>query len=274
MPTTTQQQYFENPDLHGNYQFIPYTDILNTLELLTEDDSSHLKNINRSQLILHSKRAIKEFARQVPTNILAIEVEIGQDLYFPLPQDFVNWRRISVVEYNEGAFYLRPLDVNEAINTATGYLQDNNLELLFDANGEILTADSANAYNHPYKKYQFIQNGSNDMQQVSVYGEFKVDRDRGRILFSSEMADKIVVIEYVSDGLQAEVMDKDILVHKYLEQAVIDFTYYHCVRFRRSDSVPANEKERARREMQSSLHKAKLALMNFDFKAVRRAVRT
>jgi len=80
MPTTTQQQYFENPDLHGNYQFIPYTDILNTLELLTEDDASHLKNINRSQLILHSKRAIKEFARQVPTNNLAIEVEIGETL--------------------------------------------------------------------------------------------------------------------------------------------------------------------------------------------------
>jgi hypothetical protein len=48
-------------------------------------------------------------------------------------------------------------------------------------------------------------------------------------MFSSDLADKNVVIEYVSDGLQNELWEQSITVHKYLRKALEDHIYYECI---------------------------------------------
>src|SRR5690606_15052824 len=105
---------------------------------------------------------------------------------------------------------------------------------------------------------------------LSQWGEFTIDQRRGKILFSSDLSDTEVVIEYVSDGVQAD--ESEITVHKYLKQTIENWVYYACIERKRN--VPANEKQRALMRYKTTLHQAKVALSDFDMLRISRAMRT
>lgn len=193
-----------------------------------------------------------------------------------LPQDYVNYVRISVVvtDKNTGSLRLYPLDVNRNINIATGYLQDDAGELLFDDAGQILTADSSNGYARPYKRYAFSSEyqPTLDTSKLSKFGEFVIDEKRGTILFSSDLSEQEVVIEYVSDGLQAELSEDEITIHKYLRDTVENWIYFSCIERKRN--IPANEKQRALLRYKTTLHQAKLARADFNLLQISRVLRS
>ena len=107
-------------------------------------------------------------------------------------------------------------NINKGINIATGYLQDNDAEILFDNDGDIITADGKNTYAKPYTKYEFIDTYRGGQQELdtsnlSRSGEFVIDEQKGVISFSSNIMEKEVVFEYISDGLQmAELKEEEI----------------------------------------------------------------
>ncbi|MCP1996652.1 hypothetical protein [Flavobacterium sp. HSC-61S13] len=264
---TTPHQYYNDESQHGNYQYISLKDIIDNMLLGAMDDDSYLRNIKRFRLFHYALQAIKEVNKSAANDVLAFEITVPDNLVVIVPQDYVNYVRVSVVVFNtsNGGFYLQPLDINESISTAVGYLQDHKGEILFDEKGGILTADSLNGYAKPYKKYSIpsgCSGSSVDTAKLSKYGHFKVDERAGKFLFSSDLMDKEVVIEYVSDGLQAGLREEEITVHKYLQKSIEDFIYHACIE--RNRNVPANEKLRASNIYKSSLHKAKMARANFD----------
>lgn len=267
------EAYYSNEDNHGNYQYTSLKDIINYMEIKAQKEDSFLKHIKRSQFLVYAKEAIAEVTRSVANDILAIEITVPPSLFWTLPEDYVNWVRVSVVarDGNTNSYRLEPLDVNYNINIATGYLQDHNYEILFDDEGRVLTADASNAYNHPYKKYTIPGCAGQpllDTSKFSKNGEFAIDRRRGKILFSSDLSDKEVVIEYVSDGLNED----EITVHKYLKRTIQDWIYYACLEDLRN--VPANRIDMALKRYKTSLHQAKMALSDFDLLRISRAMRT
>lgn len=272
-PAQTPEEYYSDEDLYGSYQYVTLKDIIDGILMEVESDDDHyLKNIKRALIIRHAKTAIREVTKQVANDVLAFEVTIPESLVWPLPQDYVNYVRISIVVYDDvtGSYRLQPLSINRRINIAIGYLQDNTGEILFDSDGNILQADSLNAIARPYKRFSFCEN--TDSFNLAQWGEFNIDERRGIISFSSDLSNREVVIEYVSDGIQAELSESQITVHKYVRPVVEDFIYHACIERKRN--VPANEKERANRRYKTTLHKAKLAMANFDFRQIARALRT
>jgi hypothetical protein len=271
----TPEQYYSNEDNFGSYQYTNLKDIIDSMLLEAQDDDSFLKNTPRSKLIRHAKQAIREVTRQVANDVIAIEVTVPGSLCWPMPQDYVNYARVSVVEYDSvtGSLRLQPLDVNYKINTAIGYLQDNNADIIFDEDGLIITADSSNGYAKPYKKYNFSTEYQPTLNtsKLSQFGEFTPDERRGMFLFSSDLSDREIVIEYVSDGLQAGFLDEEITVHKYLRDTIENWVYFSCIERRRN--VPQNEKDRALRRYKTTLHQAKMALANFDLLRIARTLR-
>ncbi|WP_430611498.1 hypothetical protein [Flavobacterium sp. JP2137] len=272
---TTPYQYFSDENQHGNYQYVSLKEIIDNMLFEATDDDSYLKNIKRFRLFHYALQAIKEANKSTANDILAFEITVPDNLVVIVPQDYVNYVRVSVVvlDASNGGFYLQPLDINENISTAVGYLQDHKGEILFDENGGILTADSLNGYAKPYKKYSIPSGCSGSTaktSQLSKYGQFKVDERAGKFLFSSDLTDKEVVIEYVSDGLQAGLREEEITVHKYLQKAIEDFIYHACIERKRN--VPANEKLRASNLYKSSLHKAKMARANFDLMQIAKSL--
>lgn len=277
MAVVTPQTYHEDETLHGNYQYTSLEDLLKPLELETIDNGSYLEGVKRSTLIRHSKQAIREINKRAANDPLATSFTVPNDLVFALPQNYVNYIRVSVVTQDEstGSKRLQPLNINYNINIATGYLQDNDAKILFDENGQILTSDGDNAYGQPYSKYAFVNAGGQfklDTSKLSQYGEFTIDERRGKILFSSELMDKEIVLEYISDGLHANLSESEIMVHKDIIMPIQDFIYHACIQYKRL--VPANEKERALRRYKTTLHQAKLDRSDINFIQISRVMRT
>lgn len=270
------QDYYENQELHGGYQYTSLKTIVDNMLLEAEDDDSYIKNVKRSRIVNYAKQAIRTVTRQAANEVFAIEVTVPTSLSWVLPQDYVNYVRISVVITDKitGSYRLQPLDINRNINIATGYLQDSNFELIFDNDGNILTADSSNGYAKPYKIYNFSEDyqPTTDASKLSKYGEFTIDEKRGTILFSSDLSEKEIVIEYVSDGLQAELLEEEIRIHKDLRETVENWIYYSCIERKRN--VPANEKQRALLRYKTTLHQAKNARADFNLLQISRVLRS
>ena len=270
------QDYHENEELHGGYQYTSLKTIVDNMLLEAEDDDSYIKNVKRSRIVNYAKQAIRTVTRQAANEVFAVEVTVPTSLSWVLPQDYVNYKRISVVitDKNTGSLRLYLLDINRNINIATGYLQDDAGDLLFDDTGQILTADSSNGYSRPYKRYTFSDEyqPTLDTSKLSKYGEFVIDEKRGTILFSSDLSEQEVVIEYVSDGLQAELSEDEITIHKYLRDTVENWIYYSCIERKRN--VPANEKQRALLRYKTTLHQAKLARADFNLLQISRVLRS
>lgn len=266
----TDLEYYNDSSEHGEYQYVKLSEIIDAIELESLENDSYIKHVARHNIIRYAKNAIRKVNTETQYDVLAFEITVPDNLSFVLPQDFVDYVRISYVKLDPatGGLHLVPLDINYNINTSIGYLQDHDAELLFDHNGYILTSDSENAYSKPYRKYLFTglcssSRESSDISKFSKNGEFVIDKRRGKILFGSEFADKEVVIEYYSDGLLAD--DEEIKVHKYLKETIEDWVYFACIERKRN--VPMNEKIRAKEQYKASLHKAKKLLM--DFKTTR-----
>lgn len=272
----TAQEYYNDDSQHGNYQYVSLDEVINGLMLDSQDDDSYLKNIRRSTVLAHAKHGVKELNKGAANDILAAEITVGSDLKVILPQDYVNYVRVSLVTDD---YKLVPLNINTNMSIAVGYLQDHNYDILFDNEGRPLTSDASNAYNKPFKIYEFedecLVNGrfTADASKLSKYGEFHIDERRGCIVFSSNLEGREIVLEYVSDGLQWELIDEaDITVHKYVFEALRAYIIYNCVSNRRN--VPRNYKLDKKAEYKTLKHQAKLQRLDFKLIEVDKVMRS
>lgn len=271
--------YHDDEQLHGSYQYLTLKEIVDNFMVDTLDDDDWLKNTRRSLVLKHAKRGIRMFNRNIFNDVLAIEITVPDTLYFTLPHDFVSYIRVSrvVEDLSTNSLRLQPLNVNSTINVADGYLQDNNWEILFDNDGYILLSDASNVYNKPYKKYAFTEscygNPNLDTSKLSRHGEFKIDEKNGKIVFSSDLADEEIVMEYVSDGLSPDTYNEgEIKVHKEAVASLEEFMYYSLIRRKRH--VPQGTIESARRRWKTVEHEAKLNRLNLDLVQLERVMRS
>lgn len=263
MAIQTPQDYYSDPNLWGGYQYMPLREIMDELLLETTDPAGYLANTSRTFLLVKCKNAIRYLAREVKKTVHAYEVAVGPKLFVPLPQNYIDWVRVSLVDDD---FRMRPLRMNVSIPTAVSYLQDHEYEILFDNNGQILMADGVNFYNKSYKKMELCRG-------CNVNGEFNIDPDRGAIMFSSDLEDKLIVIEYLSDGLDTENLSEgEIKVHKDIKEVLMAHVYYHAIANRRPEAVPFNEKRRALDRYKALLHNTKIRDLKFNLMEVGEAV--
>ena len=98
-----------------------------------------VNDLNRYQVLFHAKRAIQELNYDALKEIKILELDIGNDIRFILPQDYVNYVRISLFKDNT----LFPLTENIQTNWSGTYLQDNNNKILFDQDGNVLKPENS-----------------------------------------------------------------------------------------------------------------------------------
>ena len=249
MAYLTGYQYYENggntpeDENWGSYQYVSLADIVNNFLLMYQGNHEIINNVNRYKILFHAKRAIQELNYDAFKEIKALELNVCDNLRFVLPPDYVNWVRISV--YKNGVLF--PLSENIQINGASAYLQDNDCRILFDADGNILKPDSSTidmqritgAKKSIYLNSNSIYNGSEgyndngtwyfDFQIGARFGlntetananpTFRIDKKGGVINFSSGVAGELVILEYVSDGMEGG-DDSLVTVNKLFEEYV------------------------------------------------------
>lgn len=289
MAYLSQYQYYDNngnspQDANwGSYQYVSLKDIVNNFMLMNTGNHSLVNNEERYKVLFHAKRAIQELNYDAFKEIKALELNVCNTLRFVLPSDYVNWVRISL--YKDG--YLRPLTENIQAMTANAYLQDNNCNILFDEQGNILEPQYSNidydriknrtrsiylnqgSQFHGWEGYNVDGNWFFDYQIGSAYGlntetanfnpTFSIDKKRGVINFSSDMSGEVCLLEYISDGMEGG--DNSLIsVNKLFEAYVYAYIKYEILK----DKLGVQEYivNRMRKEKMALLRNAKIRISN------------
>lgn len=287
MAYLTDYQYYENADNSpedlnwGSYQYVSLDDIITNFILMYVGNDKLIGNVDRYIIRFHAKRAIQELNYDALKETKVLELQVCDSLRFILPQDYVNWIRISV--YTNGI--LMPLTENIQTNYASSYLQDHECKILFDEQGNILRGSSLvdqerlSGVQKTMYLGQGIMNGSDgylldgrwyfDYAVGQRYGlntetantnpTFKIDKKSGVINFSSEIADQHVVLEYVSDGMEAG-DDSEVKVNKMFEEYMYAYIKYAIL----NNKMNAQEYvvRRAQKDKTALLRNARIRISN------------
>ena len=287
MAYLTGYQYYENGGNNpedqnwGSYQYVSLQDIVNNFMLMYVGNDKLVNNVPKYNVLFHAKRGIQELNYDAMKETKIVELSVCDNLKIVLPNDYVNWVRISL--YKDGL--LMPLSENIQTNYAKSYLQDNNCRVLFDEEGNVLegtsildyeriTGSSKSIYmgNGVYngnRGYLFDGDWYFNYSVGARYGlntetansnpTFKIDKHSGVINFSSEMADELIVIEYVSDGMQGG--DESLVtVNKMFEDYIYAYIKYAILNSK--TGVQEYIVNRARKDKSSLLRNAKIRLSN------------
>lgn len=283
MTYISQYDYYTDPSNYGSYQYVSLQDIVNNFLLMYSGNHSLVNNEERYKILFHAKRAIQELNYDAFKEIKILELSVCDNLRYVLPSDYVNWVRISL--YKDG--YLRPLSENIQTLWSDAYLQDNNCQILFDINGNILKPqDSTIDYQRitGTKKSIYLNEGNPysgnmgyyvdgmwyfDYRVGSRYGlntetanfnpTFSINKKAGVINFDSGMAGELCILEYVSDGMEGG-DNSSIMVNKLFEKYVYAYIQYEILNSKLG--VQEYVVARARKEKSALLRNAKIRISN------------
>jgi len=288
----TNEQYYEGPDgiwnsldeNYGDYQFVSLKDIINNFIVAYVGEDKIISKIKRTDIAFHAQRAIQELNFDTLPSFKAQEIEVGPQLYMVLPQDYVNYVKVSWTD-NSGIEHI----IYPASKTSDPMpiLQDNNYEYTFDSNGEILYAQESETW----KKFKTSTRGAEDPmseaaaadkiyeqnlgrrygidpQYAQSNGVFYIDQVRGLMRFSSNIVNKIVTLKYISDGLGT---DDEMQVHKFAEEAMYKYIA-HAVLATRANT-PEYMIARFKREAATAKRNAKLRLSNIKLEELTQVMR-
>ena len=93
----TPQEYYDGND-YGNYQFISLADIIKQFMYVYVGEDKIISKASRTDVAFHAQRALAELSFDTLKSCKAQEYEVPATLQMPLPQDYVNYTRISWVD--------------------------------------------------------------------------------------------------------------------------------------------------------------------------------
>jgi hypothetical protein len=226
--------YYQNEPNWGSYQYITLSQLVDNFILNYIGDDKLLSNVKRYNVLSHFKRGIQEFNYDTLKEIKIVELEINNNLNIILPHDYVSYVRVSTVGQDG---LLRTLSQNSSTVIGAAYLQDHEYNILFDEEGYPLEANETETV----KRYKF-GNPYSDVEcdplsdspayglkpDINANGYFNIDRRKGVMSFSSNIKGKVIVIEYVSDGLEYNNGD-EVMIHKLAEDALYSYVKYQLL---------------------------------------------
>lgn len=228
---TSDQEYYQNPELFGENMFTTLESVIDNIILLSDDDS-YFKKAKRFRMSLIGKQGLKDFNLDIKQKDKAISFELGPNKTFPFPRYMVNWFKASYVNENQE---LQVIDVNNRtyINES---LQDENLELLYDQNGDILEGDNNDIPYGNCIKYVTLEDGSlyipkEDVQSKNYW--IKEVKSANYFEFSDDLVGKEIVLEFVASGLES-LKDCDIKVHNLMSETLSYYIKYKLLESKRN----------------------------------------
>ena len=289
MAYLSQYQYYDNngnppQDANwGSYQYVSLEDIVNNYMLMYYGNHSLINNEERYKILFHAKRAIQELNYDAFKEVKVLELSVADSLRFVLPSDYVNWVRISL--YKNG--WLRPLTENIQTLSSRAYLQDNQGNILFDVNGNVLEPQYSNIdfdrltklkksiylnQGNPYNGMEgwccdgnwYFEVGFGDRfgletETANFNPTFNIDKKAGVINFDSSMAGETCILEYISDGMESG-DDSLITVNKLFEKYIYAYITYEILNSKLG--VQEYIVSRARKEKTALFRNAKIRISN------------
>ena len=281
---------------YGSYEYISINDIVNNFIVGYVGQDKLIPRVNRTDVIFHAKRGLQEFSFDTLKSIKSQELTVPSSLSVKIPQDYVNYVKLSwvdnagvkhtvyptqltsspftspvqdqlgnIVQDNFEDNVLGTSQTNERWqgnnpNNITGFFpidSTNNPDLFMDWWGE--------SWGQGYGGYG--QRYGGDPVNMQVNGWFNIDEARGTFNFSSDLNGKLIMLEYISDGLA---YDLDSKVPKMAEEAMYQHLLYSVLSTRRDTAAIAPQYKRQR---YAALRNAKIRLSNIKLDEIVQVMR-
>jgi len=274
---------------YGSYAYITLEDIINNFIIAYVGAGKLVSDVKRTDVIFHAKRGLQEFSYDTLRSIKSQELTIPPSLNVIIPQDYVNYVKISRIDSNGIKHIIYPSMLNGSPYTMP--VQDTEgipVQDTFDANitgtsiiEERWKADkpTANQVRDRLTSLNFNDQGANtynylgqrygmDTANANFNGTFIMNDREGKISFSSDLVGSLILLEYISDGLA---YDLDTRVPKMAEEAL----YAHIIQAILStrSNQPEYVVQRLKQERFAKLRNAKLRLSNIKLEEFTKALR-
>ena len=281
-------------DNYGSYEYIKLSDAIDNFMVGYVGDGKLIQNAKKSDVLFFAKRSLQEFSYDTLKSVHSQELTIPPSLSVVLPQDYVNYVRVSFIDqlgvkriiYPANNLTINPYE--NPIQDAQGIpTQDNfgeNLEgtsiteerwakandnLL---NGQLLNnideaIDFQNAYGFEGSWNWGRQYGL-DPQRAQMNGWFTLNEREGKMSFSSNLANRLIVLEYISDGLAHDV---DTKVPKLAEDALYASILHSIVSTRSGQQEYLVQ--RLQKDRRAKLRNAKIRLSNIKLDEIVQVMR-
>ena len=282
---------------YGSYQYIKLSDIVDNYMVGYVGDGKIIQSAKKSDVVFFAKRSLQEFSYDTLKSIKSQELTIPSSLSLPIPQDYVNYVSFCYIDY---LGVKRPLYPNNNLTTNPYYnlIQDDQGVPTQDNFGENLEGTSQTvekwkkaddriinnqAFNQLYDNFAYglyaegwYGSGPWDWgrlyglepQTSQVNGWFGINERDGLFTFSSNLRDKLIVVDYISDGLA---YDLDTRIPKLAEEAMYMSISYNLLAGRAnvSEGVVA----RFKKDRRAALRNAKIRLSNIKLDEIVQVMR-
>jgi|TARA_B110000261_G_scaffold24603_1_gene26584 hypothetical protein len=278
---------------YDDYSYIKLNDVINNFQVAYVGAGKNIPSVKRTDLIFHAKRAMQEFSYDTLNSIKSQELSIPPSLSVVIPQDYVNYVKMSWVDSMGVKRPIYPAN-NLTINPGSMPLQDSVGVPTQDNFGENLEGTSIiearwaraddnllNGQANNLRQINFDYDGydnSRDIGQGQLYGLdpqysqtngwFTINHREGKMSFSNNLASALIILEYISDGLA---YDLDTKVPKMAEEAMYAYMHYAVVASR--SGQPEYVINRLNREKVSKLRNAKIRLSNIKLDEIVQVMR-
>jgi|TARA_B110000259_G_C13983009_1_gene389345 hypothetical protein len=281
-------------DNYGSYEYIKLTDAVDNFMVGYVGDGKLIQNAKKSDVLFFAKRSLQEFSYDTLKSIHSQELNVPASLSVILPQDYVNYVRVSFIDplgvkriiYPANNLTIAPFEtpIQDQVGVPT---QDNfgeNIEgtsLTVERwkrandnliNGQIANnideaVDFQNAYGFEGSWNWGRQYGL-DPQTSQMNGWFNMDEREGKMSFSSNLAGRLIVLEYISDGLA---YDSDTKVPKLAEDALYASVLYSIISTRSGQQEYLVQ--RLQKDRRAKLRNAKIRLSNIKLDEIVQVMR-
>jgi|TARA_R100000084_G_scaffold108543_1_gene71474 hypothetical protein len=263
---------------YGSYEYTSLNDIINNFLISYVGEDKLIPKVKRSDVIFFAKRGLQEFSYDTLRSIKSQELNIPPSLSVPIPQDYVNYVRVSWIDDSgvRRIIYPTRLTTNPTelpIQDSDGIPTQNWYEQNLDAEQsqteekwrEIDWKFNQNWQNFPWEDwYQYYPTMNwygrlygQDQETAQVNGWFTINEREGKFSFSSGLVSKLIVLEYISDGLASTL---DTKVPKMAEEAMYMHIAYSILAGRRN--IPEYIVRRFKKDRSAALRNAKIRLSN------------
>ena len=130
----TQQNYYDGNN-HGGYQFTSLNDIITQFIIAYVGENKIISKIKRTDVAFHAQRAMQELSFDTFKSCKSQEITVPATLQMILPQDYVNYTKISWVD---SAGIKHPLyPTSRTSNPSFNPLQDSDGDFILQAVGTL-----------------------------------------------------------------------------------------------------------------------------------------
>ena len=270
-------------DNYGGYAYTTLEDVITNFMIGYVGAGKLIPSAKTTDVMFFAKRGLQEFSYDTLKSIRSQELNIPTNLSIPLPQDYVNYVNVSWVDSQGVKHIIYPTtlttnpyetpgqdtqgiaiqdNIGENINT-TSITEDrwsnNNLEQIDAAQSNltgILLSDGL-GYPGAYGNNYIGQRYGLQPETAQVNGWFTINEKNGKMSFSSDLADRLIILEYISDGLG---YDADMKIPKLAEEALYAHISHAIIASRINQ--PEYVVQRLKRERSAKLRNAKIRLSN------------